>query len=116
MKHFLKQTIYLLPIFLMGVSFLSVIIPYLGFNFDYVVWGNIGGFSLITDVLFFYIFYHGKYCVLTKILPIGLFIINILNIVGVFCPKYYEAWYETIIFSLILSSVIIYELNKRINK
>lgn len=95
----------------MGVSFLSIF-----FNLNFVVWGNIGGFSLITDVLFFYVFYYGKYCILTKMLPIGMFVINLLNIWGYYCPKYYESWYEIIIFCVILSSVIIYELKNMISK
>ena len=93
----------------MGVSFLSVI-----FDLNYVVWGNIGGYSLATDILFFYIFWYGKYCLLTKLLPIGLVISNIVNIFGFYCPKYYTTWYEIVIFSVILTALIIYELNKRI--
>lgn len=111
MRFFLKQTIYLLPILLMAVSFLSII-----FDLNFVVWGNIGGFSLVTDLLFFYIFYFGRYCILTKILPIGLFIINIINILGYYNPNYYSNLYELVVFSLILSGVMIYELNNRLNK
>jgi len=111
MKFFLKKTIYLLPIMLMGVSFLSVF-----FDLNYTLWGNIGGFSLVTDVLFFYVFYYGNYCLFTKLLPIGMFIMNLTNIYGYYCPKYYESWYEIVIFFVILSSTIIYELNKRLAK
>lgn len=100
----------------MGVSFLSIIVPYFGFNFNYVFWGNVGGFSLITDVLFFYVFHYGNYCRITKTVPIALFGANILNIVGVFFPKYYYVWYEVALFSLILTLSIIHELNRRLNK
>jgi hypothetical protein len=111
MKHFLKQTIYLLPIFLMGVSFLSIM-----FDLNFVVWGNIGGYSLVTDVLFVYIFYYGNYCKLAKILPFGLILSNIVNILGVYFPKYYGNWYEIVIFSVILTSLSVYELHRRIFK
>lgn len=111
MRFFLKQTIYLLPIFLMAVSFLSII-----FNLNFIVWGNIGGYSLVTDILFFYIFYYGKYCLLTRLLPIGLIISNLLNIIGFYFPKYYSGWYEIAIFSVILTLLIIYELNRQIFK
>lgn len=111
MKFFLKQTIYLLPIFLIGVSFLSVM-----FNLNYVVWGNIAGYSLVTDILFFYVFYYGKYCILTRFLPLGMFITNVLNIYGYYNPTNYAFWYEVSIFSVILSLVIIYELKKIISK
>jgi hypothetical protein len=100
----------------MGVSFLSIIMPWFGLNFDYALWGNIGGFSLITDVLFFYIFFYGKYCLLVKMLPLGMFLANLINIWGVFYPKYYYFWYEIVIFSVILTALIIYELHKRIFK
>jgi len=111
MRFFLKETIYLLPILLMGVSFLSIFL-----DLNFVIWGNIAGFSLVTDVLFFYVFYYGRYCLLTKMLPIGMFFINIVNIIGYYTPNYYENWYEIVIFCLILSSTIIYELNKRLNR
>lgn len=95
----------------MGVSFLSAIC-----DINYVVWGNIAGFSLVTDVLFFYVFYYGKYCILTRLLPVGMFLINLLNIYGYFNHKNYNAWYEVLIFSVILSLAIIYELKKIISK
>lgn len=98
MKFFLKKTIYLLPILLMVVSFLSIFL-----DFNFLLWGNIGGFSLITDVLFFYIFHYGNYCKLTKSIPIGLFIINLINIYGVYFPDNYETWYEIVVFCLILT-------------
>jgi len=111
MKFFLKKTIYLLPIFLMGVSFLSIF-----FELNFIIWGNIGGFSLVTDVLFFYIFYYGNYCALTRSIPIALFFINILNIYGFYFPKNYNPWYEIAVFCVILTIAMIYELNRRIFK
>jgi hypothetical protein len=111
MRFFLKETIFLLPILLMGVSFLSIF-----FDLNFVVWGNIGGYSLITDVLFVYVFWYGKYCLLTRLLPFGLIFSNLLNIYGFYYPKHYNIMYEIVIFSVILSGVLIYELNKRIFK
>lgn len=116
MKYFLKQTIYLLPILLMGVSFLSVIIPWFGYDFNYVLWGNIGGFSLITDVLFFYVFYYGNYCIFTRLFPVCLFLVNLVNIWGLYNSEYYNVWYEIIIFSVTFALLLIYELNRRIFK
>lgn len=116
MYFFLKQTIYLLPILLMGVSFLSIIVPWFGYSFDYVLWGNIGGFSLVTDVLFFYVFYYGKYCIFTKLFPVCLFLVNLVNIWGLYNPTLYNVWYEVAIFGLTLSTLGIYQLNKCLNK
>lgn len=114
MKYFLKKTIYLLPVFLMGVSFLSSIVPLLGYGFSYTLWGNIGGFSLVTDVLFFYVFYYGKYCIFTRLFPISLFLVNLINIWGLYNPEYYNSWYEIVIFIVTLTPLLIYELNRRI--
>lgn len=118
-KHFLEQTIYLLPYSLMGVSFLSIAIPLLGFKFDFVTWGNGGGFSVITDIAFIYIFYFNiKYCWLTRHLPFALLFINIVNIISnEFFPQQHEIyskWYEIIIFSVILFIAFILALNNKI--
>lgn len=120
-EHFLRQTVYLLPYLLMGVSFLSIIIPCLGYNFDYITWGNGGGFSIITDVMFItFLSFDKRYCKLTRILPFGLLFINIINIVShEFYPEQHEIyskWYEVIIFSVILFIALILCITKRINK
>ena len=112
MKFFLKQIIYLLPILLMAVSFLSCFVP----EFNYALWGNLAGFSLVTDVLFFYIFYYGNYCLFTKLMPIALFIVNLVNIYGVYYPDNYETWYEIVVFCLFLTIISIYELKKHLDK
>jgi len=116
MKFILKNTIYLLPILLMGVSFLSVIVPWFGYNFDFVLWGNIGGFSLITDVLFFYVFFYGNYCIFTKYFSICLFIVNLVNIWGLYNPGPYNMLYEITIFSVTFSALLIYQFNRNLKK
>jgi len=100
----------------MGVSLLSIIVTKLGFDFNYVLWGNIGGYSLVTNVLFIYIFYSGNYCILTRLMSLGLLISNIVNIIGEFYPKYYNIWYDLIICVIIISSWIVYELYKKFLK
>lgn len=115
MKFFLKKTIYLLPYLMMGVCFISIVLDWFDcYNLNF--WANVGGYSLLTDVLFFYVFYYGNYCWITKSLPIAMFGVNILNIIGIFYPSKYSTWYEIAIFSLILSCGMIYELNRRIFK
>lgn len=116
LKIFLEQTIYLLSYLLMTVSFLAVIFRWFNLPWDWVLWGNIGGYSLITSVLFFKVFYFGKYCWTTKHMPIALIITNIINIWGLFYPKYYFWWYEVFIFSVFLFMSIIIWINKRINR
>ena len=116
MKYFIKEFIWLTPILLMGVSFLSVIFPWLGFPFEYIVWGNIGGFSLLTNLVLFERFYYGKYCIFTKLFPVGLILVNIVNIWGFYNPKYYNVWYEIVILSVTSTALLIYQLSKSLNK
>lgn len=120
LEHFLKQTVYLLPYLLMGVSFLSIILPKLGFSFNYVTWGNAGGFSIITDIMFItFLSFDNRYCRLTRFLPFSLLLINIVNIISNQLPdKYreYEQLYEIIIFSLTLFIALVICINKRINR
>lgn len=120
-EHFLNETIYLLPYFLMGVSFLSILIPWLGFKFDFVTWGNGGGFSIICDVLFVKFFYFNlRYCWLTRHLPFSMILINIINIIQrEFFPEHHELYsqiYEVVIFSITLFIGIYIELNKRFKR
>lgn len=103
--------IYLLPFVLMVVGFLSIC-----FDLNFTLWGNIGGYSITTNMLFFYIFWYGKYCMFTKLSCIALFLTNIVNIYGVYFPENYEIWYELVIYSVFLICIIINELDKWINR
>lgn len=120
-EHFLSETIFLIPYMLMAVSFLSVIMPYLGFDFNFVTWGNGGGFSLITDILFIRVFcFNKKYCWLTRKLPLSFIFINIGNILcNEFYPRYYELYgqlYEITIFSVTLFVFLIFLIEKSLKK
>lgn len=119
--HFLSQTVHLLLFFMMGVSVLSVIIPWIGFNFDYVTWGNSGGYSIPCDIIFIERFYFNKrYCWLIRKLPISMIFANIFNILcNEFYSEHYELYgqlYEIGIFSLTLFIFFILCINKRLNK
>lgn len=109
MKFYLKQYIYLLPIIMLAADLLSVFI-----DFNYTLMGNILGYSLITNVLFFYVFYYGNYCWFTRISPIGLCLINLVNIIGNFISdNFYNFWYVIVIFFVILTTSLILEIKKR---
>lgn len=110
MKFWIKQYIYLLPIIMLVADLLSLFI-----DFNYTVMGNILGYSLVTNVLFFYVFYYGNYCWFTRLSPIGLCAINVVNIVGNYISdKFYNFWYVLVIFFVILTTTLILELKKRI--
>lgn len=121
LKYFLGQTVHLLLYFMMGVSFLSIVLPWFGINFNYVTWGNGGGYSIACDIIFIERFSFSKrYCGLTRMLPISMIFINILNIISnEFFHKHYEIygkWYEIIIFSVILMIALVLCINKKLNK
>ncbi len=112
MKFFLKQYIYLLPILLLGVDFLSLFV-----NLNYIVAGNIAGYSIITNIVFIYIFYYSNYCWLTKLSPFGMILINLVNIIGNYVDdKFYNFWYVITIFSVLLTLTLILEINKRLKE
>ena len=109
MKFWLKQYIYLLPIILLGVDFLSIFV-----ELNYTVAGNIAGYSLVTNILFFYVFYYGNYCWLTRLSPIGLCAINIINIIGNYISDaFYNFWYIIAVLTMTLTFSIIFEITKR---
>lgn len=109
MRMFLKQTIYLVPIIMLIGTLLSCFI-----DFNYVIVGNILGCSLLTNTVFFFHFYYGKYCWFTRLSPIGLCIINIVDIIGNYLSNtFYNYWYIIAVFSVILTLSIIFELQKR---
>jgi len=121
LQHFLSQTVHLLLYFMMGVSVLSIIVPWFGYRFDFTTWGNGGGFSIACDIIFIERFYFNKrYCWLTRKLPIAMIFINIGNILcNELFPKYYELYgqlYEISIFSVTLFIFFILCFNKRLNK
>ncbi len=110
MQFWLKQYVYLLPIVLLVASLLSVF-----FDYNYVVVGNLVGYSIATNVLFLLHFYYGKYCWFTRLSPIGLIAINIVDIIGNYMEEeFYNFWYVIVIFSVILTLTLILELDKRI--
>lgn len=120
-QHFLTQTVHLLLYFMMGVSFLSIVIPWFGYEFSYVTWGNSGGFSIACCLICIERFsFNKRYCTLTRMLPISMIIINIFNILcNEFLPEHYELYgqiYEIIIFSVTLLIFAILTLEKMLKR
>lgn len=125
---FLHKTIWLTPIAMICVSFLSAfykwfvyLIDYMfcplnswNTEFNYVVWGNIGGNSIISNIALVFIFWFGKYCLFTRFVPFSLILVNLINIWGFYNPEHYKAYYEIVIFTVTLTPLLIYELNRRI--
>lgn len=121
LQHFLSQTVHLLLYFMMGISVLSIIVPWFGYRFDFTTWGNGGGFSIACDIIFIERFYFNrKYCRPTRYLPFAMLFINVTNIIAnEFFPKHYEMygkWYEVTIFSVILIISGVLAITNKINK
>lgn len=121
LHHFLSQTVHLLLYFMMGVSFLSIVLPWFCFEFDYVTWGNSGGFSIPCDIIFIERFsFNKRYCFLTRMLPISMIFINLMNILcNEFFSKHYELYgqlYEVTIFSVTLLIFAIITIEKKLRK
>ncbi len=109
MKLFLKQTVFLVPIIMMAVTFMDCFLEY-----NYVIAGNMIGYSLLGNIVLFYHFYYGKYCWFTKLSPIGLSVINVVDIIGNYVSdKFYNYWYIITVFSVILTLSTIFEIKKR---
>lgn len=131
-KIFILKILHLLPIILIAVSFLSVFYKYVvrlidhvfcplhtwSAEFNWVVWGNAAGFSLVTNIAFLYIFWFTefKYCLFTKCTPFSLILVNLVNIWGFYNPGPYNQWYEATILSVTLTPLLIYQLNKNLNR
>ena len=114
LKHFVKETIFLVPIFLLIVSFISAFLEYS--NYGYIILGNISGYSLFVDYAFIGIFTLNKrYCTLTRLTPIGLVIINTIDIIGNYLDRdFYNFWYVVVTCSMVLLLSIIFYINKNI--
>lgn len=119
-KYVLDKNLYLLPYLIMVVSFLFVIIPKFGYNVDHNFWGNLGGYSILTNIICVRAYYFDKnYCRLTRVLPLVMIFISIVNIIASFIPKKYNIYsdfYEVIIFSVILIISAIIYINKKIKR
>src|SRR6476620_11692786 len=107
----MKRYIYLLPFILLAVTFVSAFIDY-----NYVIVGNIAGYSIVTNIFFIYYFtFRKKFCTLTRLSPVGLLFINIFDIVGhLFCGyDFYNFWYIVITTAIVLFlSFLFYIKNK----
>lgn len=119
LKHVLDKTIFLSSYLLMAVSFLFTILSLCGVELYKDRWANMGGFSVITSIVFIRFFYFGNYCWLTRNLPFALFFISSFNVLATYFPEnynIYSAWYEIIIFTVFLFVALFLFVDKKLNK
>lgn len=118
-KHFLSETIFMLPYLLMAVSFCAVLLPRLAIDFDKNFWCNLGGYSLFTNVLFLYVFtFNRKYCFTTRALPVAMTFVSVYNMCASFLDGYfliYKYWFEVIILSITLFVSLVVCISRKLN-
>lgn len=102
---------HLLPVFLLVASFLSIFFKY--DLYGYILLGNCVGWSILVSLYFIFEFtFNKKYCLISRISPVGLFSLNLIDVIGYYCnDNFYNFWYVLIVCSLIFSLSIIHYLN-----
>lgn len=111
-KQFIKSKLYWIPIIMLLFTFLS------NFTlFNYVLIGNVLGYSILSNIILYFYFNNKKYCWLTRNIPISLILINIIDIIGLYIPQIiYSQLYNIIVCSSVITLFIIFEIKNRIKK
>jgi hypothetical protein len=82
---------------------------------DFTIWGNILGYSLLTNIVFIYVFIvsNRNYCWFTKLSVIALPLMNIICLFGNLVNyETYGFWYEVIICAIVFFLSILLALKK----
>lgn len=114
LERFFRETLFLVPIILLLASLVTAFWNYS--IFGYIIIGNTFGYSLFVNYAFIIIFTLNKnYCVLTRLTPIGLVIINIIDIVGSYMDRsFYSFWYVVATCGIVFLLSLLYYINKKI--
>jgi len=112
LKFYLDKYIFLAPIIMLSITLYSNF-----FNINYVIVGNIIGYSILTNITMYYLFnFKGSYCWFTRNIPIGLVSINIIDIIGCFIDyEKYKIMFNILVVFIIVFFYIIYKI-KNITK
>lgn len=110
-KLLLYKYIHLAPVIMLIVTLLSNFV-----ELNYVVTGNIIGYSLMSNlVMWFHFNFTGKYCFITKRISLGLILINLIDIVGEFINySYYTKIFNVVVCSVALTLFTIFKLKDKI--
>lgn len=84
-------------------------------NFFYIFLSNLCGYSLCTNIFIWLWFNKSrkKFCWFSRNAPIGLIIINVFNILGVFTPyPRYEFFFHIVVCSICFSLYLVFKLMK----
>lgn len=106
-KAFLDRYIYFVPIIMLLATLGSNFIDY-----NYVVVGNVLGYSLLSNLAMYYFFnFKGNYCWFTKNAPIGLILINIIDIFGTSMSFVaYSRFFNIVVCCVVIILALIFKL------
>lgn len=108
MKKIIRNKMHLIPCFLLLGTFASCFLDY-----NFIFLGNVLGYSILTNVVFIGVFTFGNFCIFTKLAPIGLLAINIVDIIGIYLSNFtYIKIFTIIICSIILFLAIVFKMEK----
>lgn len=83
-KAFCDRYIYFVPIIMLLATLVTNFVDYKEGVYNYVIVGNSIGYSFASNVIAFYLFNftNKRYCWFTRNAPIGLFLVNCVDIIG----------------------------------
>ena len=110
-KYYLKKYIHLVPVIMLIITLISNFI-----EINYVVAGNLIGYSILSNFFMWYHFnFTGSYCKISKRISFGLVLINMIDIFGEFIKySYYTKIFNVVVCSVALTLFIIFKLKKRL--
>jgi len=110
-KYYIKKYIHLVPIIMLCVTLISNFI-----DINYVVAGNLIGYSILSNFLMWYFFnFTGSYCWFTRKASLGLILINLIDIFGVFIDYgYYTKIFNVVVCSVALFLYSIFKIGQKI--
>jgi len=84
-------------------------------DFNFVLVGNILGYSVLSNLVFFYHFHYGNYCWFTRNAPTGLLCVNLIDITSCFLDySIYSKIFNVGICAITLILALIFELKRRL--
>lgn len=111
-KKKIRSKMYLVPIVLLLSALASSF-----FEYNFILLGNIVGCSILTNIAFMGIFTFGNYCIFTKLSPVGLLLINVVDILGIIIERFAYVKIFTMFIAIIISTLsIVLFIEKKIKK
>lgn len=103
--------------FVSALPFVSLIASLLSnwIEFNYVVAGNVLGYSLVTNAFMLYFVFKLRFCVYTKLAVISLTLLNLVCLLGtaINYPAYAKLYDTTIIGLCLFACLVIYLMKRK---